>query len=125
MFSAPSTYSNACTGPEISKTLRLSDFETICIRKWYDFVSITRRQHLRSFLLETVSIPGPLCGRKNYSNNTIGNRTNDFPDCTVLTQPNAPSGANEITQTANCALLGYYAKISAKFFPTFRDKLSD
>ena len=43
-----------------------------------------------SFLFEAESIPGPLCGRKDYVDDTIGNTTRDLPVCGVEPQPNAP-----------------------------------
>jgi len=33
-FSTPYRYRNACTGPKISRTGRLPDFETIALWKW-------------------------------------------------------------------------------------------
>jgi len=57
-----------------------------------------------SFLLEVESTPGPLCGRKDYVNDTIGNRTRDLPVCGVQSQPNAPPRA---LQTSKQAALSY------------------
>jgi len=43
-----------------------------------------------SFLLENESTPGPQCGRKNYVNDRIRNRTRDLPACSAVPQPTAP-----------------------------------
>ena len=42
------------------------------------------------FLLEAESIPVPWCGRKENSNDNVGNRTCDLPPCSAVPQSTAP-----------------------------------
>jgi hypothetical protein len=49
-------------------------------------------------MLEAESDPGAQHSWNNYSNNTTGIRTHDFPVCSAVPQPNAPPRANEVTQ---------------------------
>jgi hypothetical protein len=48
-----------------------------------------RKYSWYSFLLEVESSPGPLCGRKDYVNDTMGNRTHDLPVCSAVPKPTA------------------------------------
>ena len=41
------------------------------------------------FVLEDESTPGSQCGRKNFVNDTIGNRTRDLPACRAVPKPTA------------------------------------
>src|SRR5215510_16013838 len=91
-------------GPEGSERLRLPDFKRIDTRRWqgcqpYAPAAFTPRKYSwYSFLLETESTPGhSATGRimsMNNSNDTIGNRSRDFPVCSVLPQPTAPLRAS-------------------------------
>jgi hypothetical protein len=64
----------AWTGPECSRRLRLPDFKTFGIWRWYSCqpyapAVFTPRKHFwYSLLLEAESTPGPQCGRKDYVN---------------------------------------------------------
>jgi hypothetical protein len=57
-----------------------------------------------SFLLEAESNPGPQCGRKDYVNDTIVNRTRDPSPCSAVSQPTAPPRA---IQTSKQVALDY------------------
>ena len=88
----------AWTGPEGSTRLRLPVFKTA--HEGGKVVSPTHRPSLPpreyswySFLLEAESTPGPQCGRKDYVNDTIGNRIRDLPACSAVPQPAAPPRA--------------------------------
>ena len=96
-FPAIKRYSKPCTGLESS-----SGFQQFQAPRFQDnrHMKVVRLSALRtgrlyptkyswySFLLETESNPGPLCGRKNYviknCSDTIGNRTRDFPACSEV-----------------------------------------
>jgi len=62
------------TGPEGSRRLRLPDFKTISIWRWYGCqpykpaAFTSRKYSWYSFLFEAKSTPGPWCGRKDYVN---------------------------------------------------------
>jgi len=73
----------AWTGPLGSKTLKLSQFLDSRHLKKIRLPAL--RLHTPadtylyySFLLKAESTPGPECGRKDYVNNTIRNRTRDL-----------------------------------------------
>jgi hypothetical protein len=44
-----------------------------------------------SFLLEAESTPAPYCGRKDYVNDTFGNRTHDLRAFSAMPQSTAPN----------------------------------
>jgi hypothetical protein len=79
----------AWTGPEGSRRLRLPDFKqsahesgkVVCCT--HRTSSSPKKYSWYSFLLEAESTPGPRCGRKDYVNDTIGNRTRDLPACSA------------------------------------------
>ena len=54
---------------------------------------LRRRHPWYSFLLEAESTRGPWCGRKDYVNDTIGNRNHDLRALSAVTQPTAPPRA--------------------------------
>jgi hypothetical protein len=67
------------------------------------------------------SVAGRIMSMKN-SNDTIGNRTRDFPACTAVPQPTAPPRAPVLL-----LILPYFLERDAKYsgnnFPTFRQDL--
>jgi hypothetical protein len=90
----------AWTGPKDSRRLRIPDFKTIGTLGWYGCqphelatFTVPSKYSWYSFLLEAESTRGPKCGRKDYVNDTIKNRTCDLPACSAVPQPNAPSRA--------------------------------
>jgi hypothetical protein len=57
-----------------------------------------RKYSWYSFVLENKSTPGPYCGRKDYINNIIGNRTRHLPTFNAAPQPTAPPGTGAVLQ---------------------------
>ena len=80
----------AWTVLEGSRRLRLPYFKTIGAWRWHRPSLPHRKYSWYSFLLEAESTPGPQGDRKDYVNDTIGNRTRDLPACSVMPQPTAP-----------------------------------
>ena len=80
--------SNPCTGPEGSRQSAHEDSKVGSPTHWPSL--LPRKYSWYSFLLEAESTPGPYCGRKDYVNDTFGNRTRDLPPWGSVPQPTAP-----------------------------------
>ena len=77
----------AFTGLESYKNL----FPDIRHMKVVKLLSLrTGRLYHQEVLLGTEWIPGPYCGWKKNSKDTIGNRNRDLPSCCAVLQPAVP-----------------------------------
>jgi hypothetical protein len=92
------------TGPEGSRSLRLSDFKTIGTQSRKHRAPLPPRKYSwYSFLSEAELTPGSECSRKDdgkeNSKDTIGNRTHDLPACSTVPQPTVPPNGLNMSST--------------------------
>ena len=62
-----------------------------------------RKYSLYSFLSEAESTPGPQYGRRDYINDTIGNRNRHLLTCSAVSHPTAlPRGFSSVKSKTKC-----------------------